>query len=326
MGEVDTGAEGSPLRKRPLGKTGLFASELSLGTWGLGGDAYGPVERTDAEAIVDRALEMGVSLFDTADAYGAGRVERLLGQKLAKRDDVVVVTRGGTDRTTDPARKRFDRQFLEGAVERSRKRLDRDRLDIYLLHNPSVDALQAGEAIDTLRELVTRGRIAHFGVSASDAEVGRAALDQGVALLSLPYNLLLATELHRLSGDLMVTGAGVLAHSVLAYGALAGSWAKDREFPGGDHRRDRWTRSELARRVEQVEGMQFLVQGDVTTMRGAAVRFALANHQISTVLLGPRSVTQLEQLVRETGGGPVYLADEALRSLPQRLRKLGVDL
>lgn len=314
------------MRKRPLGRTGLLVSELSLGTWGLAGDGYGPITEQEGEAVIRRALDIGIGVFDTADAYGAGKMESLLGRVLKSRSDAIVVTKGGTDRTTDPPRKRFDAAYLREAVERSRKRLQRDRLDVYLLHNPSVDALNAGEAIDCMKELKAAGRIKHIGVSAGDAEVARAALDQGAEVVSLTYNLMHAADLHRVTGDIMVEGAGVLVHSVLAFGLLSGSWAKIRSFPEHDHRYSRWTPPELERRVEQVEGLRFLVQGDIPSLRGAAVRFALAHHVVSSAVLGPRSVAQLEQLVRETGGGPVYLPNEAVSALPRQLQRLGLSL
>jgi Aldo/keto reductase family len=98
---------------------------MALGTWGLSGDAYGPVDEREQERVVSRALEMGVSLVDTADAYGAGRMERLIGRALRDRGDVVVVTKGGTDRGTSPARKRFDAAYLRERLERSARRSTR---------------------------------------------------------------------------------------------------------------------------------------------------------------------------------------------------------
>jgi aryl-alcohol dehydrogenase-like predicted oxidoreductase len=123
----------------------------------------------------------------------------------------------------------------------------------------------------------------------------------------------------------IVRGAGVLAHSTLAYGLLADGWARDREFPAGDHRADRWTKLELERRVQQVAALRFLVHGEVTTMRAAAVRFVLANRIVSCAVLGPRSVEQLEQLVREVGMGPLYLRDEDLMRIPRALEGVGID-
>jgi aryl-alcohol dehydrogenase-like predicted oxidoreductase len=313
------------MRLRPLGKTGLRVTELSLGTWGLSGDGYGPVAEAEQELVLQRALEMGVSLIDTADAYGGGRMERLVGRAIGDRTDVVIVTKGGTDRTTSPARKRYDGAFLRDSLERSLRRLGRDRVDVYLLHNPSPEALRAGEAVDTLLALKAEGKIGHWGVSAGDVDAGREALRCQAEVLELAYNLVHGSDLHRLAGEVIVSGAGVLARSTLAYGLLAAGWTKDTLFPAGDHRADRWTQPELVRRIEQVATMRFLVHGDVTTMRSAAVRYVLSNRIVSTAILGPRNVAQLEDIVREVGMGPVYLRDEDLMRIPRALENVGID-
>jgi aryl-alcohol dehydrogenase-like predicted oxidoreductase len=318
------------IRPRPLGKTGLRVSELSLGTWGLSGDGYGSVDQVECDRTLQRALDVGVTLVETSGAYGGGVMEARLGRLLADhtnartRDEVVVVTKVGTDRTTEPPRKRFDPDYLRESVEASLKRLRRERLDVVLLHNPSPDTLQIGDATKALTEMKTSGKIGHWGVAVGDAEVGRVAIDQGAEVIELAYNLLHGIDLHRLAGDAMVSGVGVLARSVLAHGLLSGTWTKEREFKPEDHRADRWTRLELERRLEQLDAIRFLVRGEVQTLRGAAVRFVLANHLVSSAVLGPRSVEQFEQLVRETGSGPVYLAHDALSALPRALSRVGI--
>jgi aryl-alcohol dehydrogenase-like predicted oxidoreductase len=312
------------LHKRPLGKTGLIVSELAIGTWGLAGETYGPVDDGDAERVVRRAIDMGFSLVDTADAYGGGRMEALVGRVLKDHPDLVVVTKGGVDRTTNPARKCFAPDYLRASVERSLKRLGVDAIPLFLLHHPTPDALHAGEAVGVVEELKKEGKIRHWGVCVGDEDVGRAAVEKGAEVLELPYNLMHPSDLHRLSGDIMVAGCGVLARSVLAYGLLAGMWDKEKTFAEGDHRSDRWTRLELKYRVDQLDAVRFLVKGDVHTLRGAAVRFVLASHLVSSAVLGPRTVPQLEQLVRETGGGPRYLPDEDMRQLPRALDRVGI--
>jgi aryl-alcohol dehydrogenase-like predicted oxidoreductase len=298
---------------------------MALGTWGLSGDGYGPLDEAEQERALQRALEMGVSLIETADAYGAGRMERLIGRALRERGDVIVVTKGGTDRTTSPPRKRFDAAYLRERVEASLRRLGRDRIEVYLLHNPSEAALTSGEAVDAMLELKSEGKIAHWGVSAGDVASGRAALRRGAEVIELAYSLVHAADLHRLAGDIMVSGAGVLARSTLAYGLLADRWTKDKEFPQGDHRADRWTKAEVALRIDQLTSIRFLVHGDVRTLRAAAVRFVLANNIVSCAVLGPRTVEQLEDIVREVGMGPIYLRDEDLMRIPRALESVGIE-
>jgi aryl-alcohol dehydrogenase-like predicted oxidoreductase len=310
---------------RPLGKTGLRVGEMAVGTWGLSGDGYGPVDEAEQEKVLERALEMGFSLIDTADAYGGGRMERLIGRVVQNRGEVVVVTKGGTDLTTSPARKRFDRAFLRERVHASLRRLGRDRIDVYLLHNPSDAAVAGNEAIDALLEMKGEGKIAHWGVSAGDTQVAQTALRKGAEVIEIAYNLIHANELHRLAGEIMVWGAGVLARSTLAYGLLAGDWGSYKEFGPGDHRTERWTRLELEQRIGQLQSMAFLIYGDKPTLRAAAVRFVLSNNIVSVAVLGPRNVGQLEQIVREVGMGPIYIRDEELMRIPRALEAVGVD-
>jgi aryl-alcohol dehydrogenase-like predicted oxidoreductase len=322
------------VRTRRLGKTGLSPSELAIGTWGLSGDAYGPVSEATQEAVLRRALEIGITLVETADVYGSGQMERVIGRVLAARaaaaraggaqpDEVVVVTRIGVDRRASPPRKRFEPAYLRDAVEGSATRLGR-RPDVVLLHNPASSAMTP-EVIDALLALRGEGKIGHWGASVGDEATGRTALRRGAEVIELAYNLLHPADLHRLAGEVMVTGAGVLARTTLAYGLLAGTWAPDQAFPAGDHRADRWTRPELERRLEQLGALRFLVRGAVTTMRAAAVRFVLANSLVSSAVLGPRSVQQLEDMIREVGMGPVYLTDADLSRIPRALEAVGIE-
>jgi aryl-alcohol dehydrogenase-like predicted oxidoreductase len=129
------------MRRRVLGRSGLQVSELALGTWGLAGDGYGPVAESDQDEVIDRALDYGINLFETADVYGNGAMEKKLGQRLADVQDAVIVTKIGTDLDSKPKRKRFDLEFLKSAFEKSRERLRRDKLDVVLLHNPSPAAI-----------------------------------------------------------------------------------------------------------------------------------------------------------------------------------------
>lgn len=313
------------MRKRALGKTGLSVSALGVGTFGLSGDGYGSIEPGEAKRTLERALELGVTLFETADAYGAGAMETLFGEVLANHD-VVVVSKAGIDRTTEPPRRCFDAEFLQASLERSRARLQRDVLPVHLLHNPSEEALTDKGALDTLLDAKSRGLVGHVGVSTGSSAVARLALEKGAEVLSLPYNLLHVQEMNRLAGDALLHRPGLLAHSPLGYGLLTGKWREERAFGNDDHRSMRWNLDELRARAKLVEGLQFLVKGSVTSQRSAALRFVLANDLISSVLLGPKSVMQLDELVRDAGAGPTYLSDADLREVFRVLEKNGVPL
>lgn len=313
------------MRSRTLGKTEISVSELSLGTWGLSGDAYGPVPDGEARRVIDRALAMGVTLFETADSYGAGRMERELGAALAEAKDVTVVTKWGTDLKSSPTRKRFDADFLRASAQESRERLGANTRMIGLLHNPSVEALERGTGIDAMKKMTEEGFIASWGVSVSDEKAARAALTQGAPVLSVPYNILHVSCLRGVADLVKEQGTAVLAHSILFYGLLAGRWAPNKDFRTYDHRSERWGSGSLRQRVSQLDAVRPLVSGEVTTMRSAAVRFVLENELISSAVLGPRTGAQIDQLIRECRAEPPYLSAGKMSSLEGRLSELNVD-
>ena len=117
----------------------------------------------------------------------------------------------------------------------------------------------------------------------------------------------------------------MLARSVLAYGLLCGHWPRAKEFPDGDHRGERWTPDELRMRIGQLDAVRALIGGPVMTMRAGALRYVLTNELISAAVLGPRSTVQLDQLVREAGGGPPYLGEDKLEKLATRLVDVGIE-
>lgn len=310
------------MRRRALGKTGLEVSELALGTWGLSGDGYGPVPEADQDAVIERALAFGIGLFETADCYGRGAMEKRLGERLPAT--AMVATKVGTDLDASPSRKRFDAEYVKASVERSRERLKRDAVDIVLLHNPSARAIERGEAFDALRGLVESKVIRTWGVSVGTKEAARAAVNRDVPVLELAHNAFHSGELKAVSEAVKTKEIGVMARSVLAYGLLCGTWPSSKEFPAGDHRADRWTSDELRRRVTQLNALRPSATGGITGLRAVALRYVLANQLVSSAVLGPRRSQQLDQLVREAGKEPPYLPPENLAALERRLINVGI--
>ncbi|HEX3774940.1 MAG TPA: aldo/keto reductase [Polyangiaceae bacterium] len=312
------------MRKRQLGNTGLSVSELALGTWGLSGDGYTQVAEIEQDAVIDRALSLGVTLFDTADSYGKGAMERKLGQRL-KDKEAVIVTKLGTDRDALPPRKCFTPAFLRQAFEASRERLQREVVDVVLLHNPSERTLERGDATSALRELKSKDAIRAWGVSVGSASVAREAIKQGAEVLELAYNAFHSRALRELESEIREKGIGILARSVLAHGLLCGQWPTNKEFASGDHRAERWTTDDLKRRISQLNALRPCVVGSVTSLRAAALRFVLASECVSSAVLGPRGSLQLDQLLRDAGKEPPYLTPESLSALDLRLANVGVS-
>ena len=173
------------MRTRTLGKSGLIVSELALGTWGLSGEGYGLVSDWDADKTIERAVELGVTLFETADCYGRGKMEERLGRALEKKADTTyIATRHGTDRRESTTTRCFEPTYLAEAFARSQDRLRRQVLDVYLLHNPTASTMQRDDVLGFCREKREKGAVRAWGVSAGDAEVAKLAIAAGADVVS----------------------------------------------------------------------------------------------------------------------------------------------
>lgn len=315
------------MRRRQLGRIEITVSEIGLGTWGLSGDGYGEVSEATQDAVIDRARSLGITLFETADVYAKGKMEAKLGERLAGDEEVVIVTKLGTDLESTPSRKRFDVAYLEQAFAKSQERLRRDVMDVVLLHNPSFDAVKHGDACAWLQDQVEAGRLRAWGVSAGDKIVARAALglERFPHVIELAHNVFCSEDVRELDFQLKQRNVALLARSVLAHGLLAGLWPVDKTFPPEDHRSQRWTGDQLRRRIHQLKAMRALNTGpSIPSMRAGAIGYVLRNQRVSSAVLGPRSVLQLDQLVRETPREPPYLDERARQQLEVQLRRLGV--
>jgi len=310
------------VRKRQLGRSGLEVSELSLGTWGLSGDGYGPLSEIEVDRTIDRAVGVGITLFDTCDAYGNGDMERKLGKRLPAAK-TQVVTKLGTSTDGYPEKK-FDKQYLFMSFEKSQERLRRDVVEIVLLHNPTLVTLAQDEPIELLEKLKAEGRIRAWGVTANTQAVAERAIERGAEVLEMAYNCFFFQDVEALSLKLRTEGVGLLARSILSYGLLSGHWSPEREFYPPDHRAERWNPEELKRRIEQLDALRKVKGGPAPTVRSVAIRYVLDNERVTSAILGPKNVTQLDQLVREAGRMPPYLPRGARAKLETELAAHGV--
>ena len=312
------------MQRRALGTSNESISELTLGTWGLCGDAYGPVSEIEQDQVIVRARALGITAFETADSYASGATESRLGRLMAGDSEVTFITKIGTDRTSQPPRKRFDTDWLWQVIEASTQRLQRSFIDVVLLHNPSVTTLQHPRLGETLRQWSQLGLFRRWGVSAGNADVANAALDLQAPVVQMAFNCLWDSDFKRVVERLREQKTQFFARSVLAHGLLCGLWPRDKVFAEHDHRSRRWSADDLRRRIHQVEALRPLVHGDVHSLRSVALRWVLNHPEVCTAVIGPRNAQQLDQLVREMGQGPPYLPADELSSLDMRLMDLGV--
>lgn len=300
------------MRTRKLGRSGIDVSEVSLGTWGLAAETYGPVDVERFRGTVTAALDAGVTTFDVAPNWGAS--EQVVGELLAtRRNEVQIVSR--TARTDGAA--------ITTECEHSLMRLKTDRVDVYLVNHPTAAQLASDAVPGAMNRLKQSGKIRAWGVSASDVVTARRSLEIGVDVLMLPHNLLMSDLLMNLAADMEKEATGILARSVLAYGLLAGTLSRGHVFLVGDHRRRRWSDEGLNERVRHVEALKFLVHDNTTSLADAAIKFVLSDASIGSCVVGARSPAQA-RAAAHLMTGPPYLDDGDLIRIPQMLASMGV--
>jgi aryl-alcohol dehydrogenase-like predicted oxidoreductase len=225
------------LEYRDLGETGMRVSAVSLGTWAFGSE-WGKVSDEDSYASLNRAIDLGVNLLDTADVYGDGHSERLIGRLLKERrdDEIFVATKAGRRRQPHTA-EGYDHENLLGFVERSLENLKVEALDLLQLHCPPTDAYRQAFTFEALDRLQEAGKIKNYGVSVETVEEARMALEYpGVKTVQIIFNIFRqkpAEEFFPLAEERNV---GILARVPLASGLLSGKMTAGRDFPEDDHR------------------------------------------------------------------------------------------
>ena len=274
----------------------------------------------EADAVIGLAAERGINLFETSYSYNKGAMVQRLGRILRDVKDAIVSIRIGIEDAPDGSRrKNFEPAFLRDVVLRCRDYLCRSRVDVVLLHNPDAWTVAHGQATGLLQQLCEEEAIGAWGVSATSTDCALASLEAGAQVLSVPYNVLYTQSINNIAAPLASRPVSVLAHSILAYGLLAGHWGPSRTFDVDDHRRERWTPEVFAARLRQCESIMKRLCPSHMTPREVAIRFVLSNTLVSTAVLGPRTTGQLLQMLREAGDGPPYLGHEALAALPALL-------
>lgn len=305
------------MKERRLGKTGLRVSEIGFGCWPIGGNAYGAVRDEDSLDALEVAWDSGVNFFDTADIYGEGRSEALIGKFLQgkSRDSVIVASKCGWDfyppsqkpallqpassAKNPPAghRKNFDPRYIRFACEQSLGRLGTDRIDLFQLHNPSLELIQSGEPVGVLEGLRKEGKIRFIGVSVhKEVEAFAALQDARVHTIQVIFNLLDQRMAERIFPEADKKNVGVIVREPLASGILSGKYLASHEFPKDDHRR-RWSREKKEADFQKVRLLQKAIKSKNTLLAKAALEFALAYDAVSTVIPGAKTRTQVLQNV-----------------------------
>lgn len=303
---------------RELGRTGYRLSEVGFGAWAIGG-TWGAVNDEDSMAALRRAVELGVNFFDTADVYGDGHSEQLLGRlKRETKAPIVIATKAGR-RVPQHTADSYTKQMLTSAVERSLSNLGVDALDLLQLHAPPTQVYYRPEVFQALDDLVTAGKIRFYGVSVEKVEEGLKALEYpGVQSVQIIFNLFRQRPAGLFFAEAARRKVGVIPRLPLSSGMLTGKMSKTTAFEADDHRSfnrqgEAFDRGETFSGVDYdlalsvVEELKPLVPAGMT-LAEMAVRFILDFPAVTSVIPGARNVRQVEQNVRPAGLPPLGTA------------------
>ncbi len=224
------------MRTRQLGRTGVCVGEVGLGAWQLGAD-WGTVSEADALATLNAAVDAGTTFIDTADVYGDGRSERVIGQLLRERTDVplTVATKMGRRVAQEPSAYQLDN--FRAWTDRSRDNLGVDVLDLVQLHCPPTPVFSTDAVFDALDTLVAEKRVRAYGVSVETCDEALAAIARpGVATVQIILNMLRLKPLERVLPAAAAAGVGIIARVPLASGLLSGRYDEHTTFAPDDHR------------------------------------------------------------------------------------------
>jgi aryl-alcohol dehydrogenase-like predicted oxidoreductase len=293
------------VEQRVLGRTGRPVSVVGLGTWQLGAD-WGEVSDADALAVLEAAADAGVTLLDTADVYGDGRSEQLIGRFLAANPGLamMVATKMGRRAQLDPAL--YTLASFRDWTDRSRANLRTDKLDLVQLHCPPTAVYSLDAVYDALDTLVAEERIAAYGVSVETCDEALTAIGRpGVSSVQIIFNAFRRKPLDQVLPAAQAAGVGIIARVPLASGLLSGRYSHDTTFAASDHRT--YNRQGEAFDVgETFSGVDFdtgvdaarefaALAPDGATAAEAALAWVIQQPGVTTVIPGARNPAQARQ-------------------------------
>lgn len=290
------------MQQRTLGRTGRDVSAIGLGTWQLGAD-WGAVDENDARAVLEASVAHGVTLFDTADVYGDGRSESIIGRFLAERPDhgITVATKMG--RRVDQTAENYTLENFRAWTARSRSNLGVDTLDLVQLHCPPTGVITADRTYDDLDRLVDEQAIAAYGVSVETCEQALAAIARpnvtNVQIILNPFRLKPLDEVLPAAAE---AGVAIFARVPLASGLLSGRYTRTTSFAADDHRSynrqgEAFDRGETFSGVDYETGLRAAQElADAlpagVTLAAASLAWIASRPGVTSVIPGARSTTQ----------------------------------
>jgi aryl-alcohol dehydrogenase-like predicted oxidoreductase len=296
---------------RQLGRSGIEVSEIGFGAWGIGGateglTSYGATDDEASLSALQRALDLGITFFDTSSVYGCGRSEILIGKAFRHaRDRVVIATKAGFRAWNQEAD--FSPDAIARSCEESLQRLQTDHVDVLQLHNPSVEWVGRDDVVATLDRLVRQGKARAWGLSMrAPAEAMQVLQFVTPAAIQVNLNMLdvRAIEIGLLEAA-QARGVGIIARTPLCFGFLSGSIQPDTQFKPGDHRRG-WSAAQIAAWIDGAyQALAVVPQPPGSTKTQAALRFCLSSPTISTVIPGMLTISEVDENTVASTLGPL---------------------
>tara|TARA_R110002049_G_scaffold306635_1_gene505454 strand:+ start:32686 stop:33672 length:987 start_codon:yes stop_codon:yes gene_type:complete len=308
------------MKQRRLGRNGFDVSEVGLGCWQLGADWGTPLNDAASFAILNKAVANGITFLDTADVYGNGRSERLIGEFLKTcKTPLRIATKFGRNGNVFPDD--YTQDKLRQSVEGSIQRLGVEALDLLQLHCVPMNVLKQGAIFDWLRALKQEGLILNFGASVETVEEGLLCMEQeGLLSLQVIFNMFRQKLVSELLPQAEAKGVGIIVRLPLASGLLTGKFDKKTTFSENDHRNynkngDAFNVGETFAGLPFEKGVEFVdaIKNDILpnnlTMVQLALRWILDHKAVSTIIPGASSpkqvignavVSDLEELTPET--------------------------
>jgi aryl-alcohol dehydrogenase-like predicted oxidoreductase len=288
------------MKTTTLGRSGLHVSRIAFGTWQLGGD-WGRFDETAAVAAIRRARDSGVNFFDTAQGYGFGASEQILGKALRdglarNRDEFVIATKGGLRQTDSGLVRDASPQWLRSGVEASLTALGVEHVDLYQVHWPD-PVVPAAETAGALRELIAEGKIGHVGVSNYNAaQMAEFSATLPVETLQPPYHLFRREIEDEVLPYCRAHNIGVLVYGPLAHGLLTGTLSAHTAFADDDwrHASAVFSGDAYRRNLATVRTLEKFAADRGITVSQLAIAWTLANPAVQVAIVGTRDLGHVD--------------------------------
>ncbi|HEY2980024.1 MAG TPA: aldo/keto reductase [Anaerolineales bacterium] len=292
---------------RELGRTGWKVSTISFGAWAIGA-SWGTVDDDESFAALNRALDLGVNFFDTADVYGDGHSERLLAKLRKERSEPFYVATKAGRRLNPLVADGFTQENLSAFVERSLKNLDAEALDLLQLHCPPYQVYYMPEVFGILDDLVKAGKLRHYGVSVEKVEEALKAMEYpGVQSVQIIFNIFRQRPADLFFREARRKRVGILARVPLSSGLLSGKFTKASKFAKDDHRAfnrhgesfdrgETFSGLDFETSLQAVEALRALVPPG-QTMAQCALRWILMFPEVTCAIPGAKRPQQVEENV-----------------------------